>query len=197
MFETRSDVTCCSADAEAERLGMEAQRPAPKRPALSRVTERIKRRQFDKAPRVRTVSRVRPVRDRTRTAPAARCKRGHRCQAGSISMVPRRRRRRPLSLLVDGLRRSCQRRIQRGLDVDALSRSGRDCGSAAVGVVGVCAVRTDASTNAGSRRKGIPGRSKMRRELMSEPEESRGDEQSMQKQRVVRIVRRHHMNLDR
>ena len=61
MFVTRSDVICCSAeDAEAERLGMEAERPAPKRPALSRVTEPIKRRQFDQAPRAARFPRYGP-----------------------------------------------------------------------------------------------------------------------------------------
>ena len=140
----------------------EVERPAPKRPALSRVTERIKRRQFDQAPRAARFPGYGPVRDRPRAAHAARCKRGHRCQAGS--MAPRRRRRWSLSLLVDGLRRSCRRCTQRGLDVDALSRSGRDCGPDSVEVVGVCAVRTHASRKAGSRRKGFPGRNKTRRE---------------------------------
>ena len=134
----------------------------------------------------RTVSRVRPVRDRTRAAHAARCKRGHRCQAGSMAL--RRCRWRPLFLLVDGLRRFCRRCIRRGLDVDALSHSGRDLQSRCGGGCGrVC--RPDACLQQ-SRFKAErhSGEEQNAAGAMSEPEELRSGEQSKQKQRVVRIV---------
>ena len=95
-------------------------------------------------------------------------------------MAPRRRVAHLSPFLVYRLRRSRQHRIQRGLDVDALFRSGRDCGPDAVEVVGVCAVPTDASRKASSRRNSIAGRSKTQRKQMSEPEELRGGEQSKQ-----------------
>ena len=162
MFETRSDVICCSSGCRGGKAwhgggaaGSQAISTFPRHRSHQAAAVRS-------GAKSRTVSRVRPVRDRTRVAHAARCKRGHRCQAGSMAL--RRCRRRPLFLLVDGLRRSCRRCIRRGLDVDALSRSGRDCSPDAVEVVGVSAVRTHAFSKAGSRRKGIPGRSKTRRE---------------------------------
>ena len=55
-------------DAEVGKLGMEAERLVPKRSALSRVTERIKRRQFDQALRAARFPGYGPVRDRTRAA---------------------------------------------------------------------------------------------------------------------------------
>ena len=144
MFETRSDVICCSAGCpEAEWLGMEAERPAPKRPALSRVTERIKRRQFDQAPRAARFPGYGPsVTERAQRMPlgvsaAIIARRGQWLRADAVGDLS------PSSWMDSNV--PCQHRIQRGLDVDALSRSGRYCGPDGVEVVGVCAVRTDAS----------------------------------------------------
>ena len=157
MFEARSDVICCSSGCRGEEAWQETVRLAPKRPALSRVTDRIRRPQFDQVPRAARFPGYGPSgTERAQRIPlgvsaAIVAKRDQWLRADAVG---------DLSPSSDGLRRSCRRRIQRGLDVDALFRSGRDCGPDAVEVVGVCAVRTDASRKAGSRRKSIPGRRK-------------------------------------
>ena len=93
MFETRNDVICCSSGCRGGKAwhgggaaGSQAISTFPRHRSHQAAAVRS-------GAKSRTVSRVRPVRDRTRAAHAARCKRGHRCQAGS--MAPRRRRRRP------------------------------------------------------------------------------------------------------
>ena len=175
MFETRNDVICCSAGCRGGKAwhgggaaGSQAISTFLRHPAHQAAVVRS-------GAKSRTVSRVRPVRDRTRATHTARCKRGHRCQAWS--MAPRRRSWRPLSLLgwtptflpalhPAGPGRRCPVPFRAGLRSRYGGSRGRVC-------------RPDARLQESRfKAEGRSGEEQNAEGAMSRPEELRGGEQS-------------------